>query len=817
PVLIATARDITQTKAASAALASSEKRNRDTADFLETLLNSIPDVIGVQNDNHNIIRYNSAGYKFLGLSEAEVKGKKCYELIGGKIPCDNCATTEVYKTLKPARIEKYVPEMDIYFDVRSYPILDDSGRLKMVIEHLRDISDIKKAEKIQQIQYNIAGALVTATGISELMETVRLELSSVVNADNFFMALYNQTDDTLSAVHFVDQHDEFNSWKAEGTLSGRVVKENRPLLVKGSDISLDDEVSDEVIGTPSQCWLGVPLKVEERAIGVMVVQSYTNSAAYSEKTIELMELVANQVSLFIEGKRSVENAIKLLVGVEQSPVSMCITDKSGVVEFVNKAFCDTTGYSQEEIMGENPRILKSGYHPDTFYKEMWDTILKGLPWTGRFRNRKKNGEEYWANAVISPLIDKYGEITRFIAVQEDITKDIRMVEELRLAKEKAEENDRLKSAFLANMSHEIRTPMNGILGFIEIMQQPDLSEDEQKQYYDLIRQASVRLLNTINDIIEISKIESGQQSVNISAFNLGEVINFCNDFFRPEAYGKGLDFTLVNKLKDPDRLINSDRIKIESILTNLLKNAMKFTSAGFIKLSAYEEDNQIVLSVEDSGIGIPPGSIETIFDRFVQADQSYSKYYEGSGLGLAISDAYARMLGGSLTVNSVQGKGSTFFLRIPELNGEIINNTGMDVKGKGSTTGLTEKNRGTHILVAEDDEASFMFLNHILRAEGYTVTRASTGEEVVDIVEKSPGIDLILMDIKMPGLDGWETTRIIKDKNPSMPIIAQTAYALISDQEKAMERGFDGYISKPVKKELLFDMIRTHLGDLVTE
>lgn len=803
PVIIATARDISQSKSAEASLAASEKRYRETAGFLETLLNAIPDVIGVQDSDHNIISYNTAGYDLLGLTGEAIKGKKCHELIGHLSPCDICATSEVYTTLKPARVEKYVSSMDRYFDVRSYPILDEAGKLSLVIEHLRDITELRKAGKIQQIQYNIARFLVTAKGIGELMENIRLELSEVVNTDNFFMALYNRSDDTLSAVHFVDSHDEFTKWDASGSLSGKVVRENRPILIKGDAGSESGDPLVQVIGTPSKCWLGVPLRVQERAIGVIVLQSYTNSEAYSEKTIELLELVANQVSLFIEEKRSVENAMKLLVGVEQSPVAICITDREGVIEFVNKAFCEISGYTREEMMGQNPRILKSDFHPGSFYDELWTRILSGQSWTGRFRNRKKSGELYWANAVITPLVDRYGGITRFIAVQEDITEDIRLLEELRMAKEKAEENDRLKSAFLANMSHEIRTPMNGIIGFIDIMQHQTISAGEQRQYFDLIKQASNRLLNTINDIIEISRIEAGQQKLNHSTFSIREVVNYHTDFFGPEARGKGLEFRVRPGTLVPEVTFTSDRGKIESIIGNLLKNAIKFTDKGYVELSADKDDGKLIITVADSGIGIPAGRIATIFDRFVQADTSFTRPYEGSGLGLAISDAYAKMLGGKISVESVEGKGSRFRCVIPEAG--LVRSALVAEEVSNSEVSVTPGNR--QILIAEDDETSYMYLHHILRRGGYKVIRAHNGDEALRAMEGRSDIDLILMDIKMPGRDGYEITRELKKRFPEVPVIVQTAYALTGDREKALESGCDGYLSKPISKEQLLNLV----------
>ncbi len=374
------------------------------------------------------------------------------------------------------------------------------------------------------------------------------------------------------------------------------------------------------------------------------------------------------------------------------------------------------------------------------------------------------------------------------------------------AKEKAEESARLKSAFLANMSHEIRTPMNGILGFLDLLKESNLTEENKLAYISIVTKSGNRLLDTINDIIEISKIETGEMQVNISSVNIPELLAYHHGFFRQQTEQKGLIFNLSNKL--PKELVScmTDRIKLESIITNLLKNAIKFTVKGTIDLGCYLDGNNIVFSVKDTGIGIPADRVDVIFDRFVQADLSNSRPHEGSGLGLSIVKAYLKMLNGKIWVESEPGKGSLFCFSIPscaakrdEYNVKVTN-----------IHAVPEFNKT--ILIAEDDYASYLYLERLLSGNDLKVIRTTDGEATVKAVNENSSISLVIMDIKMPGITGLEATKKIRKFNKTIPIIAQTAYALDGDRDMIIEAGCNDYISKPVKPGELLKMINQLTG-----
>ena len=385
-------------------------------------------------------------------------------------------------------------------------------------------------------------------------------------------------------------------------------------------------------------------------------------------------------------------------------------------------------------------------------------------------------------------------------------------EELKSALEKAQESDRLKSAFLTNMSHEIRTPMNGILGFTGLLKAPQLSGDEKKKFIQVIEKSGDRMLNTINDIIDISKIEAGQVEVVKSEVSLNNILNEQYEFFKPDAQSKGLELNYKPTLSDKEAIIVTDIHKLEGILTNLIKNAIKFTKHGNISFgySLIKEKNieGLEFFIKDTGIGIPSNRIHAVFNRFEQADIEDTQVFEGSGLGLAISKSYVEMLGGNISVTSEEGIGSTFVFSIPYTKPTTKEN---DVEGGINKIPQVSLSK-LSVIVAEDDEISRLLLEAILENEFHKITYTETGKETVDKFRENPETNIILMDLKMLGMSGYEATREIRKFNQDVIIIAQTAYGLSNDREKAIEAGCDDYISKPFKKELLFEKIMLHLS-----
>ncbi|OQX80821.1 MAG: hypothetical protein B6D64_02740 [Bacteroidetes bacterium 4484_276] len=385
-------------------------------------------------------------------------------------------------------------------------------------------------------------------------------------------------------------------------------------------------------------------------------------------------------------------------------------------------------------------------------------------------------------------------------------------EDLKSALGKAQESDRLKSAFLTNMSHEIRTPMNGILGFTSLLKEPHLTGDQQNSYIEIIQKSGNRMLNTVNDIIDVSKIEAGQVEVVKSEVSVNEILNEQYAFFVSEAQSKGLELIYKPTLSDKEATIVTDKHKLEGILTNLIKNAIKFTKEGNIcfgySLKKEKGFEGLEFYVKDTGIGIPSDRINAIFNRFEQADIEDTQVFEGSGLGLTISKSYVEMLGGDINVTSEEGIGSTFVFSIPYTKQSTKESDTEGGENEIKQISLTN----ISAIVAEDDEVSRMFLEAILTDKFYKITYTKTGKETIDKFRENPETDIILMDLKMLDMSGYEATREIRKFNEDVVIIAQTAYGLSGDREKAIEAGCDDYIAKPINEELLFEKIMLHLS-----
>jgi len=376
------------------------------------------------------------------------------------------------------------------------------------------------------------------------------------------------------------------------------------------------------------------------------------------------------------------------------------------------------------------------------------------------------------------------------------------LEQLRKARKKAQESDRLKTVFLQNISHEIRTPMNGIIGFTGLLTEKNLSEVQKQQYIEIINNSTNRLLDLVNKILDISLIESGNFSINHHEFELNNLMNTVFETIQHQS-NPFLKITLSKDLNDKSDTILSDAQKIQQVLTHLLSNAIKFTGKGEISFGYKQHEDKLTFFVSDTGIGIDDDTKKTIFDRFTKPEASKT-LYEGIGLGLAISKNIIKLMGGELWVESEVHKGSTFYFSVPYK--QVIKTTEQDSEQKSTT----QSKIPTQFLVAEDEDNNYLYIKSLLNRHGIDVIRANNGIEAVEICKTNSSLKAILMDIKMPEMNGYEAARTIKLTNPELLIIAQSAFSLDEESHGDNYTLFDNYIPKPFSREQLLSVLNHH-------
>ncbi len=418
--------------------------------------------------------------------------------------------------------------------------------------------------------------------------------------------------------------------------------------------------------------------------------------------------------------------------------------------------------------------------------------------------RMLTSEKQWKWILASGKVWEWDEDhkpVRMVGIHVDIDYRIRIEEQLKQALIKAEEGDRLKSAFLANMSHEIRTPMNGIIGFLDLLENDSISVQQRNEYMNIIRSSSIQLLNIVNDIVDISKIESGLITIHETSFDIKQLLGEIEMQYKPGLEEKNLYFKMNCTLDEKDRRLTTDHTKLRQVFVNLISNAIKFTNDGGIQLSCLRSDKFIEFCIADTGMGIPANIQNRVFDRFVQADPGLSRIQEGTGLGLSICKAYVEKLGGRIWLESSPNKGSKFFFTIPV---EPSENT---VEENIEEESIVDDSNDRLIMVVEDEIYNFLFVEQVLKNEGLRVLHAENGIKAIDMVKENPEIGMVFMDIRMPGIDGYESTMRIKKIRPDLPVIALTALALSGDREKAIESGCDDYLKKPVLKDELLAIV----------
>jgi len=503
-----------------------------------------------------------------------------------------------------------------------------------------------------------------------------------------------------------------------------------------------------------------------------------------------------------------ESEEKFKTITNQSIDAIILTDYLGQFVFVNPAFCKLTSFSEAELLEVKLKDIILDQNFNKYFNLEFNLEIENPI---RLNLKQKNGEEL-STEIVRNIIHLDNK-TLILSTIRNISEQIKKEKELIAAKEKAEESDQLKTKFIHNLSHEIRTPMNGILGFSDLLNRPNLAFEKQQQFINIIQNSGKILLQTIDDILEISRLDAHQVELNEKPVCLNYILLELFSTYEAEAKSKEIPLYLKKGLSDNESIFISDELKLKAIIKNLLDNALKFTETGYIefgyKMLIINDLKYIEIYVKDTGVGIRKENNEKIFERFTQEESDLALNSGGLGLGLTLARENALIISGKITLESEKDKCSTFYVTIPYKQSEVsYQNSLLNV--------LSVKNQNKiKILIVEDEEINYLYLETILLNEfenKFLVLHARNGKEALIICEQVSDIKLVFMDLKMPVLNGFDASKQIKTKYPNLPIVAQTAYSTSDEKEKALRAGCDDFVSKPIKEEVITQIINKYFA-----
>lgn len=746
--------------------------------YLDQLIENAPEAVVIVDNTDHVLRINSEFTRMFGYQAHEAIGKDINSLIVPEELSDLATfiSNRVTEGQK-ANIESLRRRKDgslIEVSILGAPVHTESGQVG-VYGIYRDISDRKAMEvKLEKSEKYYRSLIENSLDVVAV-----LDLGGLItyNSPSLEKALSLERDEMVGQSAFTLIHPD-DQFKTRSVFEAAAAN-------PGSNYTIEARVRNKD-GT----WGIWQIK------GVCV----TGEESY---------IVVNATDITL--RKSAEDKIRQLSGaVEQSPVSVVITDRDGRIEYVNPWFKEITGYSLEEVIGKRPSLLKSGFTSDSEYQNLWKTIISGGRWRGEFHNRRKNGELYWESATISGIKDAAGRIINFIAVKEDITERKAAEKELIEARERAEAAMRAKSDFLATMSHEIRTPMNGVIGMTDLLLDSDLNP-EQRDYVRTIQSSGDTLLAVINDILDYSKIDSGKLDLEKQPLNLITGIETTLDVFSAKASKKNIELIYSIDPLVPVDLIG-DETRIKQILMNLVNNALKFTEKGEIFISVKPGstaentgDIELLFSVKDTGIGIPHDKMDRLFKSFSQVDSSTTRKYGGTGLGLAISARLVQLMGGRIWVESVEGSGSTFSFTIRV-------GVNQDSQFKEEIDMMILRNK--RVLIVDDNQTNRQILSFQCNRMAMVPFVTGSPKEAIEWIGHGQGFDLAILDMHMPEMDGFELGLAIREirSKEFLPLLMLSSIGKKGMPENYPDDVFSVFLAKPVKQDQLKEKVRHIFG-----
>ena len=779
--------DITARKETEAALEKTANELagiKKTADelnkFTENIIDTVREPLLAIDKDLRVIKASRSFYTFFKVTAGETIDKRIYEL--GNHQWDIPKLREL--------LEKIIPEKKTFDNYEVEHDFSTIGKRVMLL----NARQVKRAFGKEQIILLTIEDITERKGKEDTLKETHRATSDFLN----ILLNHMHAPIIIWDASFVIKHFNRKFEQLSGYDSAEVIGKEIDFLLPKEKIAATREMLKNHLDDEHLEVVEIDILTKDNKIRTVL---WNSARIFDEEGKNIIATISQDIT----SRKRIQNELKfqsdLINNVGQAVIA---TDLLGKVIFWNNAAEKIYGWSSSEAIGQNIMDLTPARQSNEQAVEIMNKLSAGKTWTGEFHVKRKDGSSFPAFVTDTPILDSNGKFTGIIGISSDITERKRAEMELIEAKEKAEESDRLKTAFLNNVSHEIRTPMNAIVGFSQFLEDPQLSHEKRKQYTGIITQSSDQLLAIIDDIISIASIEAGQEKIKENEININLICELLKKQFFQKANDKNVTLRLKTTLADDDATFITDATKLTQIITNLVGNALKFTQQGSVNFGYTLKNSQLEFFVEDSGIGIPPDMHEIIFNRFRQVETTAKRNFGGSGLGLSISKSYVEMLGGKMWLTSELGKGSVFYFTIPykKVNQEKLPDIPSikDLRFEFKT-----------LLIAEDENSNFLLLEELFSEMDINIIRAVNGIEAVELCKSNPHIDLVLMDLKMPEMDGYEATIKIKEFKPDLCIIAQTAYSTEADRNKALACGCSDFISKPINKELFLSKIYEQL------
>ncbi len=795
---------------------SKRKESEDKIRILSSTFDQSPNSMVISDIKGKVEYVNPKFEKVTGLSLSEVKGKNSLDKLKDINPDKYIEEikSEVYdKGRHVCEIKNKTQSGSIIWErLQISPIVDSNGDITHYLGIHEDIT--KSKQSVEQLNKNLQYQKLVSE-IANLFNRSKEIRNPILKAFGEVAQHFR-----LNRVFIIDDYSQYKEMK----LTYEWFKTGIKPLKNSSEIlkiyrSEDGKRQYKQNGfifyeninqaraipsreTNSACCKSLtlfPLSIRKGHTGILGITTDSERPCWKSDQVDILRTISFMISNFIV-RRKVELQIQRIFDLSADLI--CITSLDGQLVRVNPAFTKLLGYTEKELLKEKVQSL---IHPDDLgtLNSLVDLKDSKNPQLACFTNRfkSKEGNYIWLEWISQPFIEE----NLTFAIARDITIQKQHELELKNAKEIAEQSDRVKTVFLATMSHELRTPLNAIIGFSNLLEL-DYDDPEVKNYSGIINKSGQHLLGLINDIFDISLIETDRLKLHKENYN---VLDFLNEIYQivkadQELSGKAnIDLHLNNISGLEGVNVYTDRKRLSQVFVNLLKNALKFTNEGYIEFGIHKHKEQILsFYVKDTGIGIPSEKVDIIFDIFQQIDDIYTRKFNGAGIGLSLCKKLVELLGGTIRVESTEGKGSTFLFEMPIA---ISNNIKPDKHKQvhSSAPDFSDK----YILIAEDEESNYILLETLIKKTGAKIKWVKNGKDAFDFVKSSKNTDMIIMDIKMPVMNGYDAISRIKQLQPNVPILVQTAFAMADDVKNAEISGCDGFISKPISKDKLYNEI----------